>query len=220
MKVHRLFLPAVLVLILLCPFVNGEEDTDGDGMPDGWEIENNLDPNDPDDAFMDNDADGYRNKDEYEAGSDPNTYKSYPGMENRMLALTVGNANFGIIRAGENHSFPVDVMAVDGHFDDVYIEIVDPSVFTISVVPEVQDISRDGTVVFIIFVSMPADGPTGDTYYSIKIKAVSGDIESNEERIYFGEEGEMNETPGIGIPLLILSCLIFTLLISYFQRKR
>jgi hypothetical protein len=30
-------------------------DTDGDGLPDGWEVENSLDPTDPADALLDND---------------------------------------------------------------------------------------------------------------------------------------------------------------------
>ena len=37
-------------------------DTDGDGLPDGWEVENALDPTDPKDASLDND---YFNGEEY-----------------------------------------------------------------------------------------------------------------------------------------------------------
>jgi len=48
------------------------EDTDGDGMPDQWEIDNGLDPNDPKDADDDLDEDGISNLDEYLQGSDPN----------------------------------------------------------------------------------------------------------------------------------------------------
>jgi hypothetical protein len=33
-------------------------DTDGDGLPDGWEVENSLDPTDPVDAHLDNDLFG------------------------------------------------------------------------------------------------------------------------------------------------------------------
>ena len=30
-------------------------DTDGDGLPDGWEVDNSMDPSDPSDALLDND---------------------------------------------------------------------------------------------------------------------------------------------------------------------
>jgi hypothetical protein len=53
-------------------------DSDSDGMPDQWEIENGLDPNDASDADMDNDNDGLTNREEFEAynafgtSTDPN----------------------------------------------------------------------------------------------------------------------------------------------------
>ena len=55
-------------------------DTDGDGMPDGWEVENNLDPL-FDDADQDPDGDGISNLDEYLNGSDPN----YNENDNKAL---------------------------------------------------------------------------------------------------------------------------------------
>jgi hypothetical protein len=45
-------------------------DTDGDGMPDEWELAHNFDPNSPDDAVQDTDLDGFSNLDEYIAGTD------------------------------------------------------------------------------------------------------------------------------------------------------
>ena len=36
----------------------GANDSDADGMPDGWEVVHGLDPTDPWDALYDNDADG------------------------------------------------------------------------------------------------------------------------------------------------------------------
>ena len=46
-------------------------DTDGDTLPDGWEIANNLDPLDPSDATLDSDGDGLDNVAEYAYGGDP-----------------------------------------------------------------------------------------------------------------------------------------------------
>jgi len=46
-------------------------DTDGDGMPDGWEIRYGLNPNDPSDAALDCNDNGVTNLDEYLAGLDP-----------------------------------------------------------------------------------------------------------------------------------------------------
>lgn len=42
-----------------------EWDTDGDGMPDKWELGKRLNPNDPVDGRLDPDADGYTNLEDY-----------------------------------------------------------------------------------------------------------------------------------------------------------
>lgn len=49
------------------PEYSGEPyvDTDGDGMPDAWEIANGLNPNDPKDANLDCTGDGYTNIEKY-----------------------------------------------------------------------------------------------------------------------------------------------------------
>ena len=56
-------------------YLNGTEindnDTDDDGMPDGWEVDNDLDPLTPS-ADNDADDDGLTDLDEYLGGTDPN----------------------------------------------------------------------------------------------------------------------------------------------------
>ena len=47
-------------------------DTDSDGMPDLWEVTNNLDPLDPSDASMDASNNGFSNLEVYLLGSAPN----------------------------------------------------------------------------------------------------------------------------------------------------
>jgi alpha-tubulin suppressor-like RCC1 family protein len=51
--------------------IGPEKDTDGDGIPDSWEILHGLNPLDPSDANQDPDDDGLTNYQEYLAGGNP-----------------------------------------------------------------------------------------------------------------------------------------------------
>jgi hypothetical protein len=53
-------------------------DLDSDGMPNIWEVQHGLNQEDPSDAAMDNDADGFTNLTEYEGDTDPNDPKLHP----------------------------------------------------------------------------------------------------------------------------------------------
>ena len=55
----------------------GLGDSDSDGMPDWWELWQNLNPNDPNDAALDSDGDGVSNLNEYLAGTDPRDGADY-----------------------------------------------------------------------------------------------------------------------------------------------
>jgi len=55
------------------------QDSDDDGMPDGWERLHGLNPFDPNDAEKDSDYDGFSNLEEYLAATDPADPQSKPG---------------------------------------------------------------------------------------------------------------------------------------------
>ena len=63
-------------------------DSDGDGMPDDWEIENGLDPKDPKDGAEDTDEDGYTNLEEFLNGTDPNEKIDYRNLGNNVDTIS------------------------------------------------------------------------------------------------------------------------------------
>lgn len=65
-------------------------DSDGDGMPDAWEIANGLDPDNPADASRDTDGDGVTNLQEYLAGTSPNP--GYGSAGTVTISTDIANA--------------------------------------------------------------------------------------------------------------------------------
>jgi hypothetical protein len=51
--------------------LNAGDDTDGDGIPNGYEQSHGLDPLNAADANVDSDGDGFTNLQEFQAGTDP-----------------------------------------------------------------------------------------------------------------------------------------------------
>jgi hypothetical protein len=68
-------------------------DSDGDGMPDWWEILNGLNPFDPTDGSQDADGDGINNRDEYFAGTNPRDPAATPPstLPSQLLNLSTRN---------------------------------------------------------------------------------------------------------------------------------
>ena len=61
-------------------------DTDGDGISDAWETANGFSPTDPADAGKDADGDAATNRDEFVAGTDPQSATSVLRAESTLLA--------------------------------------------------------------------------------------------------------------------------------------
>ena len=64
-----------------------DPDTDGDRMSDGWEVRHGLDPH-ANDANGDPDQDTFRNRQEFDADTDPQSNQSYPGRGTVLLSLS------------------------------------------------------------------------------------------------------------------------------------
>ncbi len=62
-------------------------DTDMDGMPDAWEIKYKLNPNDPKDAAMDCNGDGYTNIEKYINGINPKKKVNWKDLKNNKNTL-------------------------------------------------------------------------------------------------------------------------------------
>jgi pectate lyase len=62
-------------------------DTDGDGMPDNWELTHKLDPKSPADGVADPDKDGYTNLEEYLNRTQPRQFVDYTDLANNKHTL-------------------------------------------------------------------------------------------------------------------------------------
>lgn len=83
------------------------DDSDGDGIPDKWELQFNLNPKNPTDAKEDADNDGFTNLEEYQAGTDPLNPKSRPTYAKKLYTVEVVSVPLGLRlkhfgNAGEN----------------------------------------------------------------------------------------------------------------------
>ncbi|WP_207493804.1 polysaccharide lyase [Aridibaculum aurantiacum] len=63
-------------------------DSDGDGMPDAWEIKHKLDPKNPNDGAMDTDGDGYTNVEEFLNGTNPQEKINYRNLGNNIDTIS------------------------------------------------------------------------------------------------------------------------------------
>ncbi len=63
-------------------------DSDGDGIPNEWEIKNKLNPKDAKDGALDADGDGYPNVEEFLNGTNPNEKINYRNLGNNLDSIS------------------------------------------------------------------------------------------------------------------------------------
>lgn len=96
----------------VCPFRNcgaqqpavlkaQTKDSDLDGMPDEWELKYGLNPN-ADDALQDDDADGFTNLEEYQAGSNPGDADAHPSYAEKLRVIKIGRTPMPLSFQGVN----------------------------------------------------------------------------------------------------------------------
>ena len=102
---------------------DNSSDTDGDGMPDAWEVAHGLNPN-LNDANSDPDGDGISNFKEFQRGTDPNDF--YNGTP-PLLAIYAGGDQRGdpgtvlpvpvsvVVNTYNTYNAPVTFSVVQGH---------------------------------------------------------------------------------------------------------
>jgi hypothetical protein len=85
-------------------------DTDGDGIPDGYELAHGLNPNDPTDAAQDADGDGMSNLQEYLAGTDPQDPNSVLKITSATRDPGTGNVTISFTSV-DGHTYAVESSA-------------------------------------------------------------------------------------------------------------
>jgi len=94
-------------------------DTDNDGMPDDWEDDNGLNPEDPADAWFDADTDNVYNLFEYQLG-----YEAYSPSEPPIATVGADGADYTDIETAlDSVTDGVAIRVASGTYDCNYITI-------------------------------------------------------------------------------------------------
>lgn len=101
-------------------------DTDDDGMPDSWELANGLDPNDPDDAWLDPDGDEVVNLFEYQLNSGLNDSLTPP-----VATVAPSGADYTDVETAIDSVAPGTLIRVAGGSYSVNYITFDPKVVMI-----------------------------------------------------------------------------------------
>jgi hypothetical protein len=128
-------------------------DSDSDGIPDGWEIANNMDPLSQANAASDDDLDGLSNKKEYENHTNPGTEDTD----------TDGMIDFNEVIAGtdptdKSRKFKIDENTIEGNQNLLSWESVFGRWYTVQANNNLMD--PDGWSNIPDFIKVPGNGST------------------------------------------------------------
>lgn len=85
------------------------QDSDGDTLPDGWEVQYGLDPIDMGDASLDADSDGFSNLVEFQEGSDPTLDTSQPDfVDSAIYSFSSGIMPTDLGLSADTSSWQID----------------------------------------------------------------------------------------------------------------
>ncbi|MHB8762804.1 MAG: FG-GAP-like repeat-containing protein [Deferrisomatales bacterium] len=115
------------VALDLDPGVSPDLDTDGDGLPDAWEVTHGFNPNDPADGGQDADGDGLTNRQEYQLGLDPRTPQPAgpPLLLASLLALLDASSPSALALGDLNGDGKVDLAVADADAGRVLVYLGD-----------------------------------------------------------------------------------------------
>ncbi len=183
-------------------------DSDGDGLPDDFELANGLDPGDPADAFADPDEDSLGNLDEFQRGLDlfdPDTDGDQ--LSDGDEVIEAGTDPLLFDTDGDLVSDGLEILAGSSALDPLSVDLapilesfaVEPSSFTLTFNTVIGEASRrlavtgtliDGTVLEV------TGPPYGATYASSDLTIASFGLEAG--RVFAGADGTATVTASIG----------------------
>ncbi|MEA2053828.1 MAG: hypothetical protein U9O96_01735 [Candidatus Thermoplasmatota archaeon] len=175
-----IFALLIIVAIIAAPIIyksvpanNHKPDSDGDGMPDSWETENNLNPNDPNDRNEDPDEDGLINFEEYKRDTDPhNPDTDGDGVPDGLDLIPRCDAGIQVIIETLRIKDPVDLLGMKDPgeiFFKIYID--DEFIGEVPDEPEELEIDRVYDVNWSIQYNVSDDKPS----YKIRIEMYDKD---------------------------------------------